>query len=95
MAKLTVMAKIVAKQEAVEEVKCELLKIIEPTRNEQGCIDYYLHQDNENPALFMFYENWSSEEELNKHMQTAHFQALVAAVGSITEEITLNKLTRL
>ena len=48
-----------------------------------------------NPAVFFFYENWKNEAELDKHMNTAHFQALVAAVGGITEEITINKVTRL
>ena len=92
---LTVFAKVVAKKESVEEVQHALLKMIEPTRKEEGCIDYYLHQDNDDPAVFMLYENWTNEEELDNHMKTAHFKALVAAIGGITEGITINKLTRL
>ena len=95
MSKLTVVAKIVAKDASLEDVKLELLKIIEPTRKEAGCIDYYLHQDNENPNVFVFYENWKNESELNKHMETEHFKALVAAIGGITEEISIQKLTQL
>ncbi|WP_416383486.1 putative quinol monooxygenase [Psychrobacter sp. 28M-43] len=26
------------------------------------CINYDLHQDNKNPAHFIFYENWASRE---------------------------------
>jgi quinol monooxygenase YgiN len=95
MSKLTIVARIVAKGPSVEDVKLELLKMIEPTRKEGGCLDYYLHQDNENPEVFIFYENWKNEEELNNHMGTDHFKALVAAIGSITEEITIQKLTQL
>lgn len=95
MSKLSVIAKVVAKKESVELVKRELLNIIEPTRNEDGCIGYFLHQDNENPALFMLYENWKSEEKLDDHMNTVHFKALVAAISGITEELTINKLTQL
>ena len=38
------------------------LKLIDITRAEEGCINYDLHQDNENPAHFLFYENWKSRE---------------------------------
>jgi quinol monooxygenase YgiN len=93
--KVTVVAKIVAKKESVEDLQRELLKIIEPTRKEDGCIDYNLHQDNDNPAVFIFYENWKSAEALEAHMNTAHFKGLVAAVGGITEEMVVHKLTQL
>ncbi|GAL10173.1 hypothetical protein JCM19233_1150 [Vibrio astriarenae] len=56
MSKLTIVANIIAKQDKVELVKAELLKLIDVTRAEEGCINYDLHQDNENPAHFMFYE---------------------------------------
>ena len=94
MSKLTVVAKIVAKAASVKEVKSELLKMIEPTRKEGGCIEYYLHQDNENPTVFLYYENWKNEAELTKHMETPHFKAMVAAVGGITDEINIQKLTQ-
>ena len=58
MAKLTVVANITAKADKVELVKAELLKLIDLTRAEEGCINYDLHQDNTNPAHFLFYENW-------------------------------------
>lgn len=95
MSKLTVVAKIVAQKESVENVKSELFKIIAPTRKEDGCITYNLFQDNENPAVFVFIENWESEGHLEKHMNTAHFKDLVAAIGGITEETTINKLFQL
>ena len=44
MSKITVVAKVVAKKVAVAAVKTELLKLIIPTKNESGCIDYRLHQ---------------------------------------------------
>jgi quinol monooxygenase YgiN len=95
MTKLTVVAKVVAKKESVETVKSALLKIIEPTRQEDGCIEYFLHQDNDNPTVFIFYENWKSDGDLEKHMKTAHFNSLMATIGGIAEEIVINKLTQL
>ena len=58
MAKLTIVANIKTKKDKVELVKAELMKLIDITRAEEGCITYDLHQDNENPAHFLFYENW-------------------------------------
>lgn len=50
MAKLTIVANIIATPDSIDFVKAELLKLIEITRAEPGCINYDLHQDNENPA---------------------------------------------
>lgn len=95
MSKLTIVARVVAKKDAIERVKGEGLKLVAPTRKEEGCLGYVLHQDNENPAVFVFYENWKSAEDLDKHMNTPHFKSFAAAVGDITEEIAINKLTEL
>jgi len=62
MTKLTIVANIKANPEKIDLVKAELLKLIDMTRAEAGCINYDLHQDNENPAHFLFYENWQSRE---------------------------------
>lgn len=92
---LTVVAKVVAKNEAVEIVKGELLKLIEPTRKEDGCIAYDLHQDNETPALFIFYETWESPASLENHMKTEHFMNFAKVVGRLVDEITIHKMTRI
>lgn len=95
MSKLTVVAKIVAKRESVESVKSELLKLIMPTRKEEGCLEYNLHQDNEDPAVFVFYEAWESLACLEKHMNSEHFKNYVNAVGSMIEEKVVHKMTRI
>src|SRR5689334_15311839 len=40
---LTVVAELVAKPGMEEDLRRELMKIVEPTRNEDGCIQYDLH----------------------------------------------------
>lgn len=62
MSKLTIVAKIKAKAGKVELVKTELIRLVDFTRNEKGCINYDLHQDNTDPSLFLFYENWESRD---------------------------------
>ena len=54
MANLTIVANIKAKPDKIELVKNELEKLIDITRAEKGCVQYDLHQDNDNPAHFLF-----------------------------------------
>ncbi len=93
MANLTIVANIHARADKVELVKSELLKLIETTRAEEGCIQYDLHQDNENPAHFMFYENWTSRELWQTHMNAPHLAAYMAATEGAVENFTLNEMT--
>lgn len=95
MSKLTIVAKIIAKNNSVDNVKSELLKLIEPTRKEHGCIEYNLHQDNEDPAVFVFYETWDNLTCLENHMNTDHFKNYVNAVGSLLEEKVVHKMTQI
>jgi quinol monooxygenase YgiN len=95
MGKITVVATIVAKPDAIEPVKAELLKMVPLTRQEPGCLEYRLHQDSQNPALFVFYENWECLAALEEHMTSAHFQCYVAAVVSLLAEKVVYKMTEL
>ena len=90
---LTIVARIEAKKECVELVKSELLKLIEPTRKEAGCIRYDLHQDNENPEVFFFYESWESRELLQAHLENEHLAAYMAATKGALTAFTLNEMT--
>jgi quinol monooxygenase YgiN len=90
---VTVVAKVVARKESVDGVRNELLKLIAPTRKEEGCIDYRLHEDNDDPALFIFYETWESAACLEEHKNTDHYKAYVKAVGCLIEEKIVNKMT--
>jgi len=95
VSELTVVAKVTAKKDSVENVKGELLKLIAPTRKEEGCIEYNLHQDNEDPAVFVFYETWESLASLENHMNSDHFKNYVNAVGSMIEDKAVHKMTRI
>lgn len=93
--KLTLIARILAKPEKRELVKNELLKLIEPTRAEEGCINYDLHQDNKNANLFVFHENWESNDHLQKHLANTHIAEYKKATEGAVEEFTLQEMTRI
>ena len=95
MSNVTVVAKVTAKSEAIEAVKAELIKMLVPTRQEEGCIEYRLHQDHDNPAVLVFYENWKNLTCLEQHMNSPHFKAYVAAVGDLITDKAVHKLTEI
>lgn len=92
MSLLTIVANIHAKADQIDLVKAELLKLIDTTRAEDGCINYDLHQDQQNPAHFMFYENWESRELWQAHMQNQHLADYMAATEGAIEEFILNEM---
>ena len=83
---LTVVAEVRAKADKVEQVKQALTELIGPTRQEPGCISYVLHQSNDDPARFLFFENWTSQAALDEHLQRPHLQAFVAQADELLAE---------
>ena len=95
MAKLTIVANIKANENKIDLVKAELLKLIDITRAEEGCINYDLHQDNENPAHFLFYENWESRDFWQAHMDNQHLKDFLSATEGAVAELTINEMTHI
>jgi len=95
MNKITVVAKVIAKKEHAEAVRQELLKLVAPTRQEDGCIEYNLHQDNRDSDVFMFYETWLNRASLDRHMQSDHFKTYIETVDGMIVDKEVNILTRI
>lgn len=93
---LTVVAEIVAKPGKEEQVRQFVLSFVEPTRKEEGCLQYDLHVMNDNPGHFIFYETWQSEEHLERHSASPHIQAFRAVAAELTDRPTrIVKATRI
>ena len=95
MSKLTIVANITAKPDKIDLVKVELEKLIPTTRAEKGCLQYDLHQDNENPAHFMFFENWESRELWQVHINNQHLKDYLAATNGAVEIFTVNEMSHI
>ncbi|MEM9816988.1 MAG: putative quinol monooxygenase [Cyanobacteria bacterium P01_D01_bin.6] len=95
MPKLTITGNILAKPNKIDLVKAELEKLIPITCAEAGCIQYDLHQDNENPTYFMFYENWESRELWQTHMNAPHLAAYMEATEGAVEKFWLHEMTHI
>lgn len=92
---LTIVAQILVKEEHRESVKAVLLNLLDMTRAEEGNISYDLHQDNEDPNLFLFHERWVNQDYLQKHSQSAHFIQFQEATEGKLEDFTVHKMTEI
>ena len=95
MPKLTIVANIKAASDKIDLVKSELEKLVPITRSEMGCLQYDLHQDNENPGHFMFYENWETRELWQAHMNAQHLKDYMTATQGAIDVFTLNEMTHI
>ncbi|MEH2322261.1 MAG: putative quinol monooxygenase [Nostoc sp.] len=80
---IRIVARIIALPNKVEELKAVLLELIEPTRQEAGAIEYKLLQNQDDPTDFTFIEEWTSDEVLNTHLDSPHFQAAAAKLEGL------------
>ena len=81
--KVTVIARIKAKTGEVQRVKEELLKLLAPTRAENGCINFDMHQGAADHSQFLFHENWTSRAHLDAHLQNTHVQVLLPRLNEL------------
>ncbi len=80
---VTVVATFQAKPGKETELKNALIGLVAPTRKEAGCINYDLHASPEDPAKFLFHENWTSQAHLNTHLANTHIQELLPRVDEL------------
>jgi quinol monooxygenase YgiN len=83
MKTITVVATFQARPGKETELRKALIGLVAPTRKEAGCINYDLHVRPEDPAKFLFHENWTSQAHLDAHLQSAHIKALLPRVGEL------------
>ncbi|MFA8300490.1 MAG: putative quinol monooxygenase [Hyphomicrobiales bacterium] len=83
MKQLTVVAKITAKEGKAEETRKALVDLIPVTLEEEGCLNYNLHDSADEEGVFLFYENWASQELWQKHMNNQHLKDFVEKAGDL------------
>jgi quinol monooxygenase YgiN len=85
---LTVVAEMIAKPGKAGELRAAALALVEPTRREEGCVQYDLHVHLDDPGRLVFYENWSSAEHLARHASSPHVKTFRAISGELLEAPT-------
>lgn len=80
---IKVMATLIAKTDKVDGTLAALSSLVEPTRNEEGCISYELFQSNDDPTEFVTIEEWRDQASIEAHMGSDHIAAALAATADI------------
>jgi quinol monooxygenase YgiN len=80
---ITVVATFQAKPGKEVELKKALIGLVAPTRKETGCINYDLHISPEDPAKFLFHENWTNKAHLDAHLQNTHVRVLLPRLNEL------------
>ena len=86
MAEIRVIARALARSGKEDQLRNTLVEMLRPTRAEQGCRLYELYESN-NRGLFYFYEEWGSQDALDRHTTTPHYKQLTQRVRDLLEGV--------
>ncbi len=82
---LTLVAFLRAKPGRGDELGNRLLTLAEPARAEAGNINYDLHRSNEDPDVWMLYENWKAPSDLDAHFTLPYMKDFAATLNEVLE----------
>ena len=81
------------KAEHSASLRSAVLGLVAPTRCEQGCIEYRLHEVIGRTGELLLYEAWASQSDLDRHLETPALRAFVASVDDmLAEPLSIQRL---
>jgi quinol monooxygenase YgiN len=83
MAHVTIIGTVTAKPDTREELLGLLAAQVAPTRAEPGCLNYDFHVDARDACCFVFYENWSTQADLDAHLAMPHLALLFSQLDRL------------
>lgn len=66
------------KPEKAAEFEALFSRYVAASRREDGCIEYHMLRDQQDPTLFIFYEIWQSKAHLDVHSALPHMAEFFA-----------------
>jgi quinol monooxygenase YgiN len=85
MGEIRVIARALAQAGKEEQLRNTLVGMLAPTRAEQGCRLYELYESNTR-GLFYFYEEWESQDALDRHTETPHYKQLAQDIRDLLKD---------
>ncbi len=93
--KIVLIARLKVREDAVERAKELALGIVGPSREEEGCHNYDVHQQLDDPTVFVWHETWRDRTALDEHFGKSYFQEFFAEAGALAAEPPLIMQTRM
>ena len=84
MDEVRVIARALARTGKEEQLRNTLVGMLTPTRAERGCRFYRLYESS-NSGLFCFYEEWESQDALDRHTETPHYKQLAQNIRDLLD----------
>jgi quinol monooxygenase YgiN len=85
-----------SKSEYREELKLILVNLVGQSRKESACLQYDLHQNSDDPNIFIFHEVWKNKEGLDLHNRQPYLQEFIQKTALFLEEKpTIYKTSRI
>ncbi len=78
-----------------EFVISQIKNLVTETRKEAGCINYDIHQDNDNENRLVFHENWETTTHWEAHDKSEHLAAYRLATKGKVEITNFLRLTKI
>lgn len=64
-------------------VQAAIQDVVTPTCQEDGCISYVAHVSASDCNRFLFFEEWTSQGDLDVHLKSPHLTNFVGKVGPL------------
>lgn len=81
-----------AKQGKEKELTDLLKGMVEPSREEKGCLFYKLHSDTDYPRRIVFYEGWESKAAHSLHDRTDHVKDFLEKKDDLVQSMIVYNL---
>ena len=78
--------KLHGKPENLLEINQSLEGIAEKVKKLEGCLDTRLYQDTSDESILYFVEEWQKQRQLDDHMKSSLFAALLGIKGLLVKE---------
>ncbi|MBC8654025.1 antibiotic biosynthesis monooxygenase, partial [Providencia vermicola] len=69
--------------------------IVKSSHQEEGCLQYELHQLHDNSNTFVFFEVWQSQKAVDKHNNTPHFNEFISQVKDRVELLDVKLMSKI
>ena len=72
------------------EMMQTLLSMVEPAAKERGCLSYDVFCDLEDDHVFSLIEEWETREDLDRHIRSERFSALLGTKSLLAKPSEIN-----
>lgn len=95
MSNIRLIATIVAKEGYENDVLSICVGMIEPSRQDEGCLQYELNKDTSHPGTFIFLEVWENQSAVDKHNETAHMKSFIKNLNNKVDVIDIKFIEKI